>query len=75
MKPCLFNLILSSGRRKDLLLLLKEKPRDIDSIKELLKVDASSAQPYIKKFKPIGMSIRVNGSACSYSFFKKSIRD
>jgi predicted transcriptional regulator len=51
MKQCLLNLIFFSGRRKDLLLLLKEKPRDIDTIKELLKVDSSSIQPHIKKLK------------------------
>jgi predicted transcriptional regulator len=49
MKQCLINLILFSGRSKDLLLLLKEKPRDIDTIKELLKVDSSSIQPILKK--------------------------
>ena len=51
MKQCLLNLILFSGRRKDLLLLLKEKPRDIDTIKELLSVDAGSIQPHIKKMR------------------------
>lgn len=60
MKQCLLNLILFSGRRKDLLLLLKEKPRDIDSIKELLKVDASSVQPHIKKMKDSGLIIERN---------------
>lgn len=55
MKPCLLNLILFSDRRKDLLLLLKEKPRDIDSIKELLKADASSIQPKLKKMKDSGL--------------------
>ncbi|WP_269849757.1 helix-turn-helix transcriptional regulator [Methanosarcina horonobensis] len=40
-----------SDRRKELLLLLREEPRNIDTIKELLNVDASSIQPHIKKLK------------------------
>ncbi len=60
MKQCLLNLILFSGRRKDLLLLLKEKPKDIDTIKELLKVDASSIQPHIKKMKDSGLITEKN---------------
>jgi len=51
MKQSLINLIFFSDRRKDLLLLLKEEPKDIDTIKELLKVDAGSIQPHIKKMK------------------------
>lgn len=60
MKQCLINLILFSGRRKDILLLLKEKPKDIDTIKELLKVDASSIQPHIKKMKDSGLITEKN---------------
>lgn len=48
-------MILFSGRRIDILLLLKEKPRDIDEIKKLLKVEANSIQPHIKKLKNSGM--------------------
>ncbi|AKB28567.1 Transcriptional regulator, ArsR family [Methanosarcina siciliae T4/M] len=51
MKQSLVNLIFYSDRRKDLLLLLKEEPRDIDTIKNLLNVDARSIQPHIKKMK------------------------
>lgn len=51
MKQSLINLIFFSDRRKELLLLLKEESKDIDAIKELLKVDASSIQPHIKKMK------------------------
>jgi predicted transcriptional regulator len=51
MKQSLINLILFSDRRKELLLLLREKPRDIDTIKELLNVDAGSVQPHIKKMR------------------------
>ena len=49
MKQSLINLIFFSDRRKELLLLLRENPRDIDTIKELLNVDAGSIQPHIKK--------------------------
>jgi predicted transcriptional regulator len=55
MKHCLLNLILFSGRRKDILLLLKEKPRDVDEIKELLNVNASSIQLHMKKMKDSGL--------------------
>lgn len=51
MKQSHINLIFSSNRKKDLLLLLKKGPRDIDEIKELLKIDSSSIQPHIKKMK------------------------
>ena len=51
MKQSLINLILFSDRRKDLLFLLREEPRDIDTIKELLNVDAGSIQPHIKKMR------------------------
>jgi predicted transcriptional regulator len=51
MKQSLINLIFFSDWRKELLLLLREKPRDIDTIKELLNVDAGSIQPHIKKMR------------------------
>lgn len=51
MKQSLINLILFSDRRKDLLFLLKEEPKDIDTIKEILEVDAGSIQPHIKKIR------------------------
>lgn len=51
MKQSLINLIFFSERRKELLLLLREEPRDIDTIKELLDIDAGSIQPHIKKMK------------------------
>jgi len=60
MKHCLLNLILFSGRRKDILLLLKEKPRDIDEIKELLNVNASSIQLHVKKMKDSGLITQKN---------------
>ncbi|MDM7918297.1 MAG: winged helix-turn-helix domain-containing protein [Methanosarcina sp.] len=51
MRQSLINLIFFSERRKELLLLLREEPRDIDTIKELLNVDAGSIQPHIQKMK------------------------
>ncbi|AGF98145.1 MULTISPECIES: helix-turn-helix transcriptional regulator [Methanosarcina] len=51
MKQSLINLIFFSDRRKELLFLLREGPRDIDAIKELLNVDAGTIQPHIKKMK------------------------
>lgn len=60
MKHCLLNLILFSGRRKNILLLLKEKPRDIDEIKELLNVNASSIQLHMKKMKESGLITQKN---------------
>jgi len=51
MKQSLINLILFSDRRKDLLFLLREEPKDIDTIKELLNLDAGSIQPHIKKMR------------------------
>lgn len=51
MKQSLVNLIFFSEKRKELLLLLREESRDIDTIKELLNMDAGSIQPHIKKMK------------------------
>ena len=60
MKRRLLNLIVFSGRRKDLLLLLKEEPRDVDTVKELLGVDSRYIQPHIKKLKESGLIIEKN---------------
>ena len=51
MKQSLINLILFSERRKELLFLLRDNPEDIDTLKNLLNVDAGSIQPHIKKMK------------------------
>jgi Predicted transcriptional regulator len=48
-------MILFSERRTNILLLLKEKVRDADTIKKFLKVDASSVQPHIRKLKDSGL--------------------
>ncbi len=68
MKQSHINLIFSSNRKKDLLLLLKKESKDIDEIKELLKVDASSIQPHIKKMKDYGL---INEENKIYSLSKK----
>jgi predicted transcriptional regulator len=60
MKHYLLNLTLLSGRRRDILLLLKEKPRSIDMIKELLKVKTSLIQLHMKKMIDSGLIIRKN---------------
>jgi len=53
-------MILFSGRRTDILLLLKEKPIDVDTIRKLLKVDANFIQPHIKKMKYSGLVTEKN---------------
>lgn len=60
MKHCLLNLILFSGRRKDILLLLNEKPRDFGEIKESLNVTSSSIQLHLKKMKDSGLITQKN---------------
>lgn len=60
MKQSLLNTILFSDRRKDILLFLKEKPRDLDTIKRLLRVDANSIYPHIKKMKSSGLVTEKN---------------
>ena len=60
MQQRLLNMVLFSGRRTDIMLLLKEKPRDVDTIKKLLKVDANSLQPHIKKLKESGVVTEKN---------------
>jgi predicted transcriptional regulator len=68
MKHSIINLIFSSNRKKDLLFLLKKEPRYIDEIKELIKVDAGSIQPHIKKMKEYGLIAEDNKI---YSLSKK----
>ncbi|MDI9395364.1 MAG: winged helix-turn-helix domain-containing protein [Euryarchaeota archaeon] len=49
MKTQLVNLLLFSENRKNLLLLLAEKPRNIDEILDLLQIPRASLLPHIKK--------------------------
>jgi predicted transcriptional regulator len=44
-------ILLSSERRTDLLLYLKEKPRSIDEINDELDTNSVSILPHIKKLK------------------------
>jgi predicted transcriptional regulator len=74
MKQSFISLIFLSDRRKDLLSLLKEGPRDIDKIKELLRVDSSSIQPHIKKMKESGLICEKN-KIYSLSEIGKSIAE
>jgi len=60
MNESIINLILLSDRRKDLLFLLKEGQKDIDTIKEVLRVDASTIQPHIKKMRDAGLINEIN---------------
>jgi len=62
MTQSLIDLALLSERRKDLLLLLKEGPKNIDEIKESLSVNAASIQPHIKKMKNAHLIIEKNRS-------------
>ncbi len=62
MAQSLIDLALLSERRKDLLLLLKEGPKNIDEIKELLGVNAASIQPHIKRMKNGNLIIEKNRS-------------
>lgn len=51
MKTQLVNLLLFSEIRKNLLLLLAEKPRNIDGILDMLQISRASLLPHIKKLK------------------------
>lgn len=48
MKLQLVNLLLFSEKRKNLLLLLAEEPRNIDEIPDLLQISRISLLPHIK---------------------------
>ncbi len=62
MAQSLIDLALLSERRKCLLLLLKEGPKNIDEIKESLSVNAPSIQPHIKRMKNSNLIIEKNRS-------------
>lgn len=51
MENSLLDLILLSEKRKNVLLLLLEGPKDIETIKKALKASATSVQPQVKKLK------------------------
>lgn len=58
MKMRLINLLLFSDKRKNLLLLLAEKPRDIGEIPGLLQTPRVSLLPQIKKLKEEGLIVQ-----------------
>jgi predicted transcriptional regulator len=58
MKLQLVNLLLFSEKRKDLLLLLEEKPRSIDEILDMLQIPRVSLLPHIKKLKEEGLILQ-----------------
>lgn len=58
MKLQLANLLLFSEKRKDLLLLLEEKPRSIDEILDMLQISRVSLLPHIKKLKEEGLILQ-----------------
>ncbi len=51
MENNLLDLILLSEKRKNVLLLLLEGPKDIETIKKTLKASATAVQPQVKKLK------------------------
>jgi predicted transcriptional regulator len=51
MEDSLLDLIFLSEKRKNILLLLLEGPKDINTIKKILKASATSVQPQIKMLK------------------------
>lgn len=51
MRSSLITILLSSEKRTDLLLLLKEKPRTIEEINEELDTNSVAILPQIKKLK------------------------
>lgn len=51
MEDSLLDLIFLSEKRKNILLLLLEEPKDINTIKKTLKASATSVQPQIKMLK------------------------
>jgi predicted transcriptional regulator len=61
MKLQLVNLLLFPDTRKDFLLLLAEKPRNIDEILGLLQVSRISLLPHIKKLKEENLIVQEKG--------------
>jgi len=57
MRSSLITVLLSSEKRTDLLLLLKEKPRTIEEINDELDTNSVAILPQIKKLKEVGLVI------------------
>jgi predicted transcriptional regulator len=58
MKSSLITILLSSEKRTDLLLLLKEKSRTIDEINDELHTNSVAILPQLKKLKENGLVIQ-----------------
>lgn len=57
MRSSLITVLLSSEKRTDLLLLLKEKPRTIEEINDKLDTNSVAILPQLKKLKEIGLVV------------------
>ena len=55
MRSSLITILLSSEKRTDLLLLLKEKPRTIEEINDELDTNSVAILPQLKKLKEVGL--------------------
>jgi predicted transcriptional regulator len=60
MRSSLITVLLSSEKRTDLLLLLKEKPRTIEEINDKLDTNSVAILPQLKKLKEIGLVVYEN---------------
>lgn len=58
MRSTLITILLSSEKRTDLLLLLKEKPRTIEEINNELDTNSVAILPQLKKLKEKGLVIQ-----------------
>jgi len=58
MRSTLITILLSSEKRTDLLLLLKEKPRTIEEINNGLDTNSVAILPQLKKLKENGLVIQ-----------------
>ncbi len=58
MRSTLITILLSSEKRTDLLLLLKEKPRTIEEINNELDTNSVAILPQLKKLKENGLVIQ-----------------
>ena len=59
MRSSLITILLSSEKRMDLLLLLKEKPRTIEEINDELDTNSVAILPQLKKLKEIGIFVEL----------------
>jgi predicted transcriptional regulator len=62
MQPDLIDVVFRSQKRRDLLLLLGEKPRPIEDIKVLLDVTPTAILPQIKRLTDSDLVVQKNGS-------------